>query len=488
MEKENKIFFWVAIILWTLIISCSIFWNMYTLKDNTSRLVSNIAKAFFKEIETTRLWNATHGGVYAPITETMQPNLYLDVPNRDITSIDGLELTLVNPAFMTRQLSEIARQENDIWFHITSLSPIRPQNKPDKWEINALNAFEKGSREFMEYLEDQQVYRFMAPLYVKQACLKCHEKQGYEIGDVRGGISISLPAKDHIDDLWNSRYKLLAVHIAFFVVGMLAFYSFRRTNELKLNNERLKTAKDKAEGANRAKSEFLSNMTHELRTPLHHVLSFARISIRKIKDNSTGRLMEYQNNIVKSGNSLLNLIDNLLDLSKLEAGKMEFKMREEDFILLVEYVVGDLRPKIQEKGLIVDIEKPMLFPRVKCDSEKIMQVIQNLISNAIKFTPAGKKISISLEELRFSVLDPSNPVVQFKMVDQGIGLPEAELENIFNTFTQSTSTKTGAGGTGLGLAICKEIVEAHQGMIWAENNPESGATFCFVLPIEQEAE
>ena len=151
----------------------------------------------FRLVELTRDWNARHGGVYVPVTEVTQPNPYLQHPKRDLQTSDGLRLTMVNPAFMTRQIAEIAEQADGVKFHITSLKPIRPANAADPWETEALQLFAQGRPEMLseQYLEGAPVHRYMAPLFVKTPCLNCHAEQGYKLGEIRGGISVTMPAE-----------------------------------------------------------------------------------------------------------------------------------------------------------------------------------------------------------------------------------------------------------------------------------------------------
>jgi diguanylate cyclase (GGDEF)-like protein/PAS domain S-box-containing protein len=161
-------------------------------------------RVLFSLIELTRDWNARHGGVYVPITEDTQPNPYLEHPRRDLKTVEGVDLTMVNPAFMTRQIAELAEQSTGVRFHITSLKPIRPANAADPWEAESLRIFEEGTeKERIEFIgqlafadKQRPAHRYMAPLHVKPPCLKCHEKQGYKVGDIRGGISVSMPAED----------------------------------------------------------------------------------------------------------------------------------------------------------------------------------------------------------------------------------------------------------------------------------------------------
>lgn len=252
---ENKLFSFMLIVFFALIVSCSFIWNILTLETNKLNLVNSVGKAFFKEIVTTRLWNARHGGVYVPISEDTKPNPYLKVAHRDITTVKGLELTLVNPAFMTRQIAEIAEIENEIRYHITSTKPIRPKNRADDWETKALALFESGSSELTEYIEDSHVFRHMEPLIVKQACLKCHAEQGYRIGDIRGGISITLPAGVYIDAAKKSKTTLMVLHALFLIIGIIVLLLFRKIRFRYIETLNKKNRDLKEEMANRIHAE-----------------------------------------------------------------------------------------------------------------------------------------------------------------------------------------------------------------------------------------
>ena len=185
------------------------------------------------------------------------------------------------------------------------------------------------------------------------------------------------------------------------------------------------------------------------------------------------------------------LLNDLLDLSKMETGNINFAIDEIDLFDLVNERVSELQTLLDKKELTVDIKETKVNTKLECDPNKIGQVIQNLMSNAIKFTPDGKNISIHFEPSVLSIptVHDTTEVVSAVSIffgDQGIGIPERELETVFDKFVQSSKTRTGAGGTGLGLSISKEIIEAHGGVIYAENNADGGATFTFTLPYKQD--
>lgn len=232
--------------------------------------------------------------------------------------------------------------------------------------------------------------------------------------------------------------------------------------------------KENAELANQVKSEFLANMSHELRTPMHGILSFSAIGIKKSDTATKEKLQHYFSNIQSSGKRLLVLLDDLLDLSKLDANKMEMNMQTNDLISVFENCQIEQEQRLKDSELTLQLIKPPHPVTVVFDSLRISQVMTNLLSNAIKYSPKGSLITATIE---------TNPQkVCFSLQDEGIGIPENELTEIFDAFVQSSKTKTKAGGTGLGLAISKKIIVEHGGKIWAEQTPKGGAVFKFVIP------
>jgi len=195
----------IALAAWSALIGGMWLWYCQINGDDALEMARTHARAAYEKDLTYRRWNASHGGVYVPVTDKTRPNPLLHVPDRDISTPSGRKLTLVNPAFMTRQVFEAERSENKGVSRIISRKPLNPSNAPDSWEEKALLAFEAGEKEASDVVHEggQAIVRLIRPLYVEESCLKCHAAQGYRRGDVRGAISVSVPA----NALWDSQME-----------------------------------------------------------------------------------------------------------------------------------------------------------------------------------------------------------------------------------------------------------------------------------------
>lgn len=252
--------------------------------------------------------------------------------------------------------------------------------------------------------------------------------------------------------------------------------------EIETKTRELQIAREIAESANHTKSEFLSNMSHEMRTPLHAILGFAEIGESKSFTADRDKLGSYFEHIQASGKRLLRLLNDLLDLAKFDSDQLKMNFKNSDIHSSIEIILKQSQSLLEAKNISIRLKKPNFSTAVYVDIERIDQVIINLLSNAIKFTSLNSTIEIDFKLTRNHI---SARVIQVSISDEGIGIPSSELEKIFEKFVQSSKTNTGVGGTGLGLTICQEIIKRHLGEIWAENNSEKGATFFFTLPVTQ---
>jgi signal transduction histidine kinase len=218
---------------------------------------------------------------------------------------------------------------------------------------------------------------------------------------------------------------------------------------------------------------FLANMSHELRTPMHGILSFSRFGQQRLKTIQDPELESYFKEIYESGSRLMSLLNDLLDLSKLEAGKAECHVEECNFNQIVESIFNELSAFALEKGIKMQLQKISDDMSVIVDYRQMQQVLRNLISNALKFSEKDSTIHVTMRS--------EKDLFCFSVTNKGLGIPKSELETIFDKFVQSSKTKTGAGGTGLGLSICKEIVHLHKGRIWADSK-NGITTFTVELP------
>lgn len=248
-------------------------------------------------------------------------------------------------------------------------------------------------------------------------------------------------------------------------------------------------AKELAERSSAAKSDFIAQLSHELRTPLHAILSFARLGVERSEKLDSGKVRDYFGRVAESGERLLNMLDELLDLAKLEAGRMSLIVQPTNLSTLLDGVAREFEALFVARQLTMRRLDLSVLPLAIIDAARMGQVIRNLVSNAVKFAPSASRITLQsrllLEEPGRRASDPvETEMLEISVIDEGPGIPAAELEQIFERFTQSSLTRSTPGGTGLGLAICREIIQAHRGQIFARNRPSGGAEFVVRIPLQ----
>jgi two-component system, sensor histidine kinase len=303
---------------------------------------------------------------------------------------------------------------------------------------------------------------------------------------------------------------------------------FRKDRELQELNEALQAAQDDlnrkntellearrlAEAANQAKTEFLANMSHELRTPLNSIIGFSEALLMGVYGTPADAELQPIRYIHAGGSHLLNLINDILDLSKVEAGRMELEPGCFSLVGALEGVFHMMREKSLKRRLSLEMEIDPAAPgEISVDERKFKQILFNLLSNAVKFTPAEGKIClrgrawedfpeghppeenavIPLKEgwNRFAPFhrpplrrEKGRGFMEFSVIDSGVGIPAGDLPRLFQAFEQLSSPREKVeGGTGLGLYLTKKLIELHGGMIWVESAPGKGSVFAFVIPV-----
>ncbi len=261
--------------------------------------------------------------------------------------------------------------------------------------------------------------------------------------------------------------------------------------------EEIKNKNVELERANKIKSEFLAIMSHELRTPLTAIIGFSELLMEEVMGELNAEQKDSLREVINNGEHLLHLINSILDLAKVEAGKMELNL--EDFSLedLVQEVGSSVSPLLKKKRQHFELKVGKNLPACRADARKIRQILLNLLSNAIKFTPEEGRIVLEAGHLRELPSEFSARVAQLtpcpegyfsiQVRDTGIGIDPKDLKSVFNVFEQVDSSFTRRyQGTGLGLALTKQFVEMHQGLIWAESESGKGSTFHLILPVKAE--
>lgn len=477
----------ILITLWS-VVAIIFAVNSYYLvgKSIDAQVHAKSVEAFNKD-QSFRFWGTMHGGVYVPQTEETPPNPYLtNVKERDITTPGGQRLTLMNPAYMIRQLNENFSTLYGVKGHITSLKPLRPENGPDEWERQALLKLEQGSTEVYTItdLDGEKHARFMRPMHTTEGCLKCHAHQGYKVGDVRGGVSIAIPMGRFIEDGNQHMIESVVFILILWIFGVtlilfggnMLIKNFRARDALAHS---LRTAKQEAETANHAKTIFLANMSHEIRTPLNGIVGMLQLFRTTPMSPEQG---EFIDAATSSSERLTSLLANILDLSMAETGVLE--LRNEPFrVDTLLQQTGQLFEAIcQQSDLKICFDVAPETPTLMGDPIRLQQVITNLVGNAIKFTDSG---SVCVTAAPLSPIREGQCRMFFQVEDTGRGIPDDQLGNMFKPFSQMDSGyMRGYQGAGLGLSICKRLLKIMGGNLAMSSAPGEGTTVSFSLSFD----
>jgi signal transduction histidine kinase len=513
---EQPRWWFLFVLFWALFAGLTYSWLYHRLEREALEMAALRGRLVYSLIQMTRAWNAAHGGVYAPVTEKTPPNPWLEAPDKVIQTPSGKSYTLINPAYMTRQLSNLLDKETDLRVHLTSLKPINPDNAPDPWERVALEGFEKGAKESTVIQGEGKgaVFRYMAPLKVQQGCLRCHAKQGYQLGEVRGGLSVTQPVS-YINGLIEAQKSSLAqvilgafgliVGLTFASLGFLRrqwrFLAWERdqrqavAEELASKLRELEEARDQLVQSEKMASlgRMVAGFAHEINTPvgvavgaashIQEALASIRELLRQeeVSEEDLGvRLRE-----IEQASSLT--LSNLRRASQLV---QSFKRTSSDqtsdglrsYVLreLIDDCIKSLTNVFKRSEIRFEVECPpdlTLFG----PAGALEQVLTNLIMNSWQHGyDEGLTGGVILIQARLDGADR----VRLTYRDDGHGMDAAVAPHVFEPFY---TTRRGKGGTGLGLYIAYNLVtRALGGEITCVSASGAGVIFDMTIAVRIE--
>ncbi|MDM8516064.1 ATP-binding protein [Desulfobacterales bacterium HSG16] len=508
-------------------------WAGIRSERNATEQILNQARILARQIILTRQWIADCGGIMVN-QDTADPEKCIYALNGQ-QHIAGKNLTRFSPAMVTKKLSQYSLRENMYNFRLACLNPVNSNDSSlDTFERMALNRFNIDQiSEHYSFVQSnkERAFRYAVPLYAEKSCMECHKN--FTMGSVGGCLSIFFPAEKVKQSLNNTYFNLVFAGAAIILLTITTLFFLLRQVVIKPVNMIKSMAADISNGNHQArvnlktddefeelgqtfntmaeklsqnkeimqeeiatatlelyqanqelkkldklKTEFIADMSHELRSPVTAIqggLDYLKRTVTK-EDNKS-YLTIIDNNLLR----LTHLISDMLELTRIEAGKVTWNFEKNDMTELIREIIEILSLEAHKKSITFDFKYQDLV-WVEMDTERIEQVLVNLIENAIKFSSPNSKILIRIRlEAQW---------VHVSVQDSGIGISDKDIETIFLKF-HTLPSRGGTGqtkGTGLGLTICRKIIEAHKGRIWAESTESRGSVFHFIIPQNQAGE
>lgn len=477
----------ISRILWTLLIAGVLVYALNHHKDMVLDLALMQAETAYSKDMVYRDWMMGVGGIYVKSSQGIRPSRFLPWGEAGPLA-DAEGYTLLSASHINRLVHEFERARSGVTSHLTSLTPLNPDNIPDKWETEALRSIAGGRQAFWGARErnGDPYFTLIKPLKAEAQCIECHMGFDYKKGDIMGGLSISIPMGPLREASHPAKARLvLGLSIAW-LLG-LAFIHLRsrdmieKTAVLIRSEEAARKAEQAALRASEAKSMFLSMVSHELRTPMNAIIGMTDLALDMSEDDEQ---QEYLSMSLEAGQGLVITLNELLDFSKAEAGLLDVEYAPYDLMEVLDSVLELFRHQVSALGLTLDAHMPGGFDTVSVgDSTRLRQVLVNLVGNALKFTSQGG-ISIDVSA-RECPAGSGGRYLCFMVSDTGVGIQPDMVDNIFSNFTQaSEATYRKYGGTGLGLYICQVLVRLMGGEIWVDSHENVGSTFAFFIKAD----